>query len=85
MQHELSAPSRRSALVTLPGLPGICRRHAKCRARGDRDGCANVISARQPGGRPESNTFRAERLTERAARPAVLVARLERQRRGGEA
>ena len=85
MRDDLSAPSRRSALVTLPGLRAICRRHTKGRARGDRGGCADVISDRGPGSRRESNTFRAERLAERAERPAARVARLERQRRGGEA
>ena len=85
MRDDLGAPSRRSALVTLPGLRAICRRHAKCRAHGDRGGSADVISARQSGGRRESDTFRAERLGEGAERPAARVAWLERQRCGGEA
>jgi hypothetical protein len=85
MQDDPSAPGRRSALVTLPGLPAIYRRHAKGHAREDGDGCEDVISDRGPGGRREKNTFRPERLAERAARPAVHVARLERQRRGDEA
>jgi hypothetical protein len=85
MRDDLSAPSRRSALVTLPDLPAICRRHTKGRGREDGDRCADVISARQAGSRLDSSTFRAERLAERAERPADRGARLERQRRGGEA
>ena len=85
MRDDLGAPSRRSALVTLPGLPAICRRHTKGRVHGDRGGSAGVISARQSGSRRESDTYRAERLAERAERPAERGARLERQRRAGEA
>ena len=85
MRDDLGVPSRRSALVTLRGLLAICRRHAKGRARADRGGCAGVISDRGPGGRWESDTYRAERLGEGAERPGARVARLQRQRRGGEA
>lgn len=85
MQDDPSAQSRQSALVTLPGLPAMYRRHAKARARGDRSGWAYVISDREPGGRQESNTVRADALAERVERPAAPVAPLERQRRGGEA
>ena len=85
MQDNPSVPSRGSALVTLPRLSGIYRRDAKARARGDRCGCAYVTSDHGPGDRQESNIFRAEPLAERTEQPAGRVARLERQRRGGEA
>jgi hypothetical protein len=85
MQNNASVPSRGSALVTVPGLSGIYRRDAEGRARGDRYECAYVISDRRPGDRQESNTFRAEPLGGRAEQPAIRVARLEHQRRGGEA
>lgn len=85
MEDNPGAPSRGSALVTVPGLPGIYRRHAKGHARGRRIGCAYVISDGGPGGPQESNAFRAEPLAERAERPATRVVRPERQRHGGEA
>lgn len=85
MEDNPGAPSRGSALITVPGLPGIHRRRAKGRARGGRIGCAYVIRDRGPGGPQECDTFRAEPLAERAERPATRVARPERQRHGGEA
>jgi hypothetical protein len=84
MRDNPSAMGRESALVTVPGPPGIYRRHAKRRARGDRFGCAYVIGDRGFGGGQESNTVRSEPLAGRVQRPASPVPRLERQRRGGE-
>jgi hypothetical protein len=85
MPDNPSAPSRESAIVTVPGVPGIHRWHAKGHARGDRCGCAYLIGDRGPGGQQESNTIRAEPLAERVEQPAAGVARRERPPRGGEA
>jgi integrase len=47
-----------SALVKVPGAPGVYRRHVKGCTRGDRCGCAYVIIYRDADGRQRRETFR---------------------------
>ena len=47
-----------SALVKVPGVPGVYRRHVKECTRGDRCGCGYVIIYRDADGRQRRETFR---------------------------
>ena len=58
MPKPASAPSGDSALVKVPGLPSIYRRHVKDCTRGDRCGCAYVTIYRGADGRQQRDTFR---------------------------
>ncbi len=50
--------SGESALVKVPGVPGIYRRHVKDCTRGDRCGCAYVVVYRDADGHQRRETFR---------------------------
>ena len=58
MPKTTSAPSGDSALVKVPGLPGIYRRHVKDCTGGERCRCAYVIIYRGADGRQQRDTFR---------------------------
>ena len=58
MPKTVSTKSGDSALVKVPGLPGIYRRHAKGCTRGDRCGCPYVIIYRGADAGQQRETFR---------------------------
>jgi hypothetical protein len=58
MPKTISTKSGDSALVKVPGLPGIYRRHATGCTRGDRCGCPYVIIYRGADAGQQRETFR---------------------------
>jgi len=58
MPTTSSPQSGENALVKVPGVPGIYRRHVKDCTRGDRCGCAYVVVYRDADGHQRRETFR---------------------------